>query len=151
MIWLLLDEKIRCQGSKEKQDCGSNNGMECVLLNAFCICSTFAYRFAASLRRALPEIYLYFPPKISLIRSPKAPCRGKCGPTSERLSSLKGRKIIVFPDIDAFKDWQQKIFTFPHLDTRISRLLEDNATPADRAAHIYLADWILKYLETNNN
>ena len=76
---------------------------------------------------------------------------GKSGLTSERLSSLKGRKIIVIPDIDAFKDWQQKIFTFPHLDIRISRLLEDNATPADRAAHIDLADWILKYLETNNN
>ena len=76
---------------------------------------------------------------------------GKSGLTSERLSSLKGRKIVVFPDIDAFKDWQQKIFTFPHLDIRISRLLEDNATPADRAAHIDLADWILKYLETNNN
>ena len=76
---------------------------------------------------------------------------GKSGLTSERLSSLKGRKIIVFPDIDAFKDWQQKIFTFPHLDIRISRLLEDNATTADRAAHIDLADWILKYLETDNN
>ena len=76
---------------------------------------------------------------------------GKSGLTSERLSSLKGRKIIVFPDIDAFKDWQQKIFTFPHLDIRISRLLEDNATLADRAAHIDLADWILKYLETDNN
>ena len=57
----------------------------------------------------------------------------------------------IFPDIDAFKDWQQKIFTFPHLDIRISRLLEDNATPADREAHIDLADWILKYLETNKN
>ena len=76
---------------------------------------------------------------------------GKSGLTSERLSFLKGRKIIVFPDIDAFKDWQQKIFTFPHLDIRISRLLEDNATPADREAHIDLADWILKYLETDNN
>ena len=76
---------------------------------------------------------------------------GKSGLTAERLASLKGRKIIVFPDIDAFKDWQQKIFTFPHIDIRISRLLEDNATPADRAAHIDLADWILKYLETDNN
>ena len=74
---------------------------------------------------------------------------GKSGLTSERLSSLKGRKIIVFPDIDAFKDWQHKIFTFPHLDIRISRLLEDNATPADRAAHIDLADWIIQFL-TNN-
>ena len=74
---------------------------------------------------------------------------GKSGLTSERLSSLKGRKIIVFPDIDAFKDWQQKIFTFPHLDIRISRLLEDNATPADRAAHIDLADWLIDFLKGN--
>ncbi len=74
---------------------------------------------------------------------------GKSGLTSERLNSLKGRKIIVFPDIDAFKDWQQKIFTFPHLDIRISRLLEDNATPADRETHIDLADWIIQFL-TNN-
>ena len=74
---------------------------------------------------------------------------GKSGLTSERLSSLKNRKIIVFPDVDAFKDWQQKIFTFPHLDIRISRLLEDNATPEDRAAHIDLADWLIKYLEDN--
>ena len=75
---------------------------------------------------------------------------GKSGLTSERLSSLKGRKIIVFPDVDAFKDWQQKIFTFPHLDIRISRLLEDNATPEDREAHIDLADWLIKYLQDSN-
>ena len=71
---------------------------------------------------------------------------GKSGLTSERLSSLKGRKIIAFPDIDAFKDWQQKIFTFPHLDIRISRLLEDNANPDDRAANIVLADWLILFL-----
>ena len=75
---------------------------------------------------------------------------GKSGLTAERLASLKGRKIIVFPDIDAFKDWQQKIFTFPHLDIRISRLLEDNATPGDREAHIDLADWLIKYLQDSN-
>ena len=75
---------------------------------------------------------------------------GKSGLTSERLSSLKNRKIIVFPDVDAFKDWQQKIFTFPHLDIRISRLLEDNATPEDREAHIDLADWLIKYLQDSN-
>ena len=76
---------------------------------------------------------------------------GKSGLTSERLSALKGRKIIVFPDTDAFKDWQQKIFNLPHLDIRISCLLEDNATPEEKAAHIDLADWILKYLEINRH
>ena len=59
--------------------------------------------------------------------------RPENGLTSERLSSLKGRKIIVFPGI------------------RISLLLEDSATPEDRAAHIDLAYWLLKYLEKNYN
>ena len=48
------------------------------------------------------------------------------------------------------KTGSRKIFTFPHLDIRISRLLEDNATPADRAAHIDLADWLIKYLQDSN-
>ena len=74
---------------------------------------------------------------------------GKSGLTSERLSALKGRKVIVFPDTDAFKDWQQKIFTFPHLDIRISRLLEDNATTEEKAAHIDLADWLIEFLTDN--
>ena len=60
---------------------------------------------------------------------------GKSELTSERLSSLKGRKIIVFPDIDI----------------RISRLLEDNATPEEKAAHIDLADWLIEFLKDNNN
>ena len=68
---------------------------------------------------------------------------------NNRLASLKGRKIIAFPDIDAYHDWLRRTADFPHLDIRISRLLEDNATPADRAAHIDLADWIIQFL-TNN-
>ena len=76
---------------------------------------------------------------------------GKSGLTPERLSALKGRKVIVFPDTDAFKDWQQKTFNLPHLEIRISCLLEDNATPEEKAAHIDLADWILKYLEINRH
>ena len=48
------------------------------------------------------------------------------------------------------QNWQQKIFTFPHLDIRFSRLLEDNATPADRAAHIDPAYWLIKYLQDSN-
>ena len=31
-----------------------------------------------------------------------------------------------------------------------SDLIEKHATPEDRAAHIDLADWLLKYLEDNN-
>ena len=69
---------------------------------------------------------------------------------NSRLTALKGRKIIAFPDIDAYHDWLRRTADFPHLDLKVSDLLEKNATPADRAAHIDLADWLLKYLEDNN-
>ena len=69
---------------------------------------------------------------------------------NSRLTILKGRKIIAFPDIDAYHDWLRRTADFPHLDLKVSDLLEKHATPADRAAHIDLADWLLKYLEDNN-
>ena len=69
---------------------------------------------------------------------------------NNRLTVLKGRKIIAFPDIDAYHDWLRRTTDFPHLDLKVSDLLEKHATPADRAAHIDLADWLLKYLEDNN-
>lgn len=69
---------------------------------------------------------------------------------NHRLTALKGRKIIAFPDIDGYRTWTTKAADFPFLDIRVSDLLEKNATPADREAHIDLADWLLKYLEDNN-
>ena len=69
---------------------------------------------------------------------------------NNRLTVLKGRKIIAFPDIDAYHDWLRRTTDFPHLDLKVSDLVEKHATPADRAAHIDLADWLLKYLEDNN-
>ena len=69
---------------------------------------------------------------------------------NSRLTVLKGRKIIAFPDIDAYHDWLRRTADFPHLDLKVSDLLEKYATPEDRAAHIDLADWLLKYLEDNN-
>ena len=69
---------------------------------------------------------------------------------NNRLTVLKGRKIIAFPDIDAYHDWLHRTTDFPHLDLKVSDLLEKHATPEDRAAHIDLADWLLKYLEDHN-
>ena len=76
---------------------------------------------------------------------------GKSQLSQEKLSVLAGRKTIAFPDIDGYRTWTTKAADFPFLDIRVSDLLEKNATPADRTAHIDLADWILKYLEINNN
>ena len=65
---------------------------------------------------------------------------------NNRLTSLKGRKIIAFPDIDAYHDWLRRTADFPHLDLKVSDLLEKHATPEARTAHIDLADWLMEYL-----
>ena len=68
---------------------------------------------------------------------------------NNRLASFKGRKIIAFPDIDAYHDWLRRTADFPHLDLKVSDLLEKNATPKARAAHIDLADWLIEFLINN--
>ena len=68
---------------------------------------------------------------------------------NSRLTVLKGRKIIAFPDIDAYHDWLRRTTDFPHLDLKVSDLLEKHATPEDRAAHIDLADWLIQFLTDN--
>ena len=70
---------------------------------------------------------------------------------NNRLTSLKGRKIIAFPDIDAYHDWLRRTADFPHLDLKVSDLLEKHATPEARTAHIDLADWLIQYLEDKND
>ena len=65
-------------------------------------------------------------------------------------SRVQSRKIIAFPDIDGYHTWLTKSTDFPFLDLRVSDLLEKNATPADREAHIDLADWLIQYLEDKN-
>ena len=70
---------------------------------------------------------------------------------NNRLTSLKGRKIIAFPDIDAYHDWLRRTADFPHLDLKVSDLLEKHATPEARAAHIDLADWLIQYLQDQND
>ena len=69
---------------------------------------------------------------------------------NQRLTVLKSRKIIAFPDIDGYHTWLTKSTDFPFLDLRVSDLLEKNSTPADREAHIDLADWLLRYLADND-
>ena len=69
---------------------------------------------------------------------------------NQRLTVLKSRKIIAFPDIDGYHTWLNKSTDFPFLDLRVGDLLDKNATPADREAHIDLADWLLRYLADND-
>ena len=54
------------------------------------------------------------------------------------------------PDIDAYHDWLRRTADFPHLNLKVSDLLEKNATPEARTAHLDLADWLIQYLEDKN-
>ena len=62
-----------------------------------------------------------------------------------KLSVLQGRKVLVFPDIDATKEWREKLSSIPGLNFTFSTILEDEATAEDRAAEIDIADWLLRF------
>jgi len=53
-----------------------------------------------------------------------------------RLSVLKGRTIIAFPDVDGYDLWRCKAAEMPELQISVSDLLERVATPEDRKNHI---------------
>ena len=53
-------------------------------------------------------------------------------------------------DQEAAENVEKSVAFDDSADEVASRLLEDNSTPADRAAHIDLADWLIQYLEDKN-
>ena len=63
----------------------------------------------------------------------------------DRLDVLKGRKVLVFPDIDAYTSWQEAFAKKPFLSVTFSDILEKEGTPEDRAAQIDIADWLLRH------
>ena len=58
---------------------------------------------------------------------------------------LKGRNVVLFPDLKCFDLWNDKI---PHLTTlasfRTSTLLEENATEKEKEAGYDIADYLIK-------
>lgn len=68
---------------------------------------------------------------------------GKSG-LNERLNVLRGRKVIAWPDVDGFQEWTDKLAGFEGLDITVSPLLQQVATPEDFAAHIDIADWLIR-------
>lgn len=63
----------------------------------------------------------------------------------DRLDVLKGRKVLVFPDIDAYAAWREAFAKKPFLSVTFSDILEKEGTPEDRAAQIDIADWLLQW------
>ena len=69
---------------------------------------------------------------------------GKQG-INERLLVLQGRRVVAYPDIDGYEEWTRKLSEFPSLGVTVSPLLQQNASAEDVAAHIDIADWLLRY------
>ena len=74
---------------------------------------------------------------------------------NDRLLVLQGRKVLAFPDIDGYDEWQRKLAEYTTgsvtlsgakglLDITISPLLQQNDTAEDREAHIDIADWLIR-------
>lgn len=70
---------------------------------------------------------------------------GKEGLNIDKLKVLKGKDVILFPDLNAFDKWKEKakLMTFCKSVT-VSDLLESIATDAERASGLDLADYLLR-------
>ena len=63
----------------------------------------------------------------------------------EKLKRFGQRKIILFPDSDAYQEWAQeaKKARFEGLDVKLSALIEKHATDAEKANQFDLADYLI--------
>lgn len=75
---------------------------------------------------------------------------GKSQLSINKLNVLKGRKVIMFPDVDGFEYWKSRVKDLECIGCRVfvSDLLERNATEIERKNKIDLADWIILQLST---
>lgn len=65
--------------------------------------------------------------------------------SSQKLQVLKNRSVILYPDGDAFEIWRQKAVEMQRMGiaTKISREIEEKATPEQRAEGWDLADYLI--------
>jgi predicted RNA-binding Zn-ribbon protein involved in translation (DUF1610 family) len=67
---------------------------------------------------------------------------GKQNLNKEKLKSLQGRRVKLFPDLGAFERWQS--LSRGVAGVTVSDVLERRATDADKAAGLDLADFLLR-------
>jgi hypothetical protein len=65
---------------------------------------------------------------------------------NDRLKEMRGRTIIIFPDVDGTKKWQKIASAIQGCRVIVSDVLEKNATSEEREAKIDIADWIISHL-----
>jgi len=67
----------------------------------------------------------------------------------EKCKALKGRKIVLFPDLNAYNDWNSKANELkeklPGTRFFVSDLLEQNATEKEKSSGLDLADYLIRF------
>ena len=78
---------------------------------------------------------------------------GKQNLKAEKCECLKGRNVILFPDLGAFDDWKEKgeaIARRVGFTLSVSDTLERIATPEDRRNGLDIADYMIRAMKTKN-
>jgi hypothetical protein len=75
----------------------------------------------------------------------------KGGLSAGKCKVLRGRKVVLYPDLNAFDDWSQKAKELKGLATvTVSDLLELVATDQERTAGLDLADYLIRLQAPDN-
>lgn len=66
--------------------------------------------------------------------------------TAAKCSVLKGRSVILYPDLKCFEKWSKKAKELSHLASfQVSDLLESRAPESDREQGLDLADYLIRF------
>lgn len=87
---------------------------------------------------------IYFPQFIWIATGGKYGCKWT---TREAWIVLKSRKVILWPDINAFQDWERKAIELKKhgLKIAISSLLESESTDEERTSGFDIADFLIRF------
>lgn len=72
---------------------------------------------------------------------------GKSQIALNKLSILKGRKVILFPDVDGYQEWVKLADQLKYCNVIVSDILETMASQKDREAKIDIGDIIIRYYQ----
>ena len=77
---------------------------------------------------------------------------GKSQLAPDKMSVLRGRRVVAFPDIDGVAEWKAKAVELSRvgIDIAVSDIIERGATREERQRKIDIADWMLAQLESTS-
>lgn len=74
---------------------------------------------------------------------------GKGNLSPDRIQILKGRKVVLFPDLQAYNHWKELALNirmkFPGMNIVVSDYLESNANETEQEQGLDLADFLVRY------